>query len=141
MLVVSLFSSQGTVLLEPECTVQEGAFSCWEFTADVFLLQHKGSGVRRGFQATVYVASSMQTATIERIMDRENVCEVSFSHFFTCISLQEPLVMSDKASVRFRFLKHPEFLRVGSRILFRDGQTKGMGQVVRLHTAEDTRKQ
>lgn len=49
--------------------------------------------------------------------------------------------MSDKASVRFRFLKHPEFLRVGSRILFRDGQTKGMGQVVKLHKTEETRKQ
>ena len=70
------FLDQGTVLLEPDCTVQEGAFSCWEFTADVFLLQNKGSGVKKGFQATVYVASSMQTATIEDIMDRENVREV-----------------------------------------------------------------
>lgn len=67
------FLTQGTVLLEPDCTVLEGAFSCWEFTADVFLLQNKGSGVKRGFQATVYVASSMQTATIDNIIDRENV--------------------------------------------------------------------
>ena len=40
---------------------------CRNFVADVFLLYHTGAGVKKGFQATLYVASTMQTATIEAI--------------------------------------------------------------------------
>ena len=40
---------------------------CRNFVADVFLLYHTGTGVKKGFQATLYVASTMQTATIEAI--------------------------------------------------------------------------
>lgn len=58
------------MLLEPNYTCQEGACSSWQFTAVVFLLQHKGAGVKKGFQATLYVASAMQTATIEKIVDK-----------------------------------------------------------------------
>lgn len=29
----------------------------------------------------------------------------------------------------FRFIKHPEFIQVGSRLVFRDGTTKGLGVV------------
>lgn len=31
--------------------------------------------------------------------------------------------------VRFRFLKHPEYLKVGAKLLFREGVTKGIGHV------------
>lgn len=92
--------------------------------------------MKRGFQSTVYVASSMQTATIESIMEKVGSLLVYLTNSSLPPSLQETLVTSDEARVRFRFLKHPEFLRVGSRLLFRDGQTKGMGQVTILHDVE-----
>lgn len=34
--------------------------------------------------------------------------------------------------VRFRFIKHPEYLRLGAKLLFREGVTKGIGHVSRL---------
>jgi hypothetical protein len=32
---------------------------------------------------------------------------------------------------RFRFLRQPEYLRTGDRLLFREGRTKGVGKVMR----------
>ena len=32
----------------------------------------------------------------------------------------------------FRFLKQPEYLRLGERLLFREGRTKGVGKVARI---------
>jgi GTPase len=36
---------------------------------------------------------------------------------------------SESAVVEFRFIRNPEFIRTGSRILFREGRTKGIGLV------------
>lgn len=37
-----------------------------------------------------------------------------------------------KARVVFRFLYSPEYIKIGERLLFRDGRTKGIGKVVEL---------
>ena len=39
---------------------------------------------------------------------------------------------NDSASVVFRFLQHPEFVRTGSRLLFRTGTTQGIGRVTQV---------
>lgn len=36
----------------------------------------------------------------------------------------------DKARVRFRFIKHPEYLRPQQRLVFREGRTKAVGNVI-----------
>ena len=41
----------------------------------------------------------------------------------------------DRATVEFEFMTQPEFIKVGSRILFREGKTK-----VCLYLLEDQRK-
>ncbi len=33
----------------------------------------------------------------------------------------------DRAHVRFRFMYHPEYLKVGLRLVIREGQCKGIG--------------
>lgn len=38
----------------------------------------------------------------------------------------------DKAGVLFRFIKNPEYLRVGQKMVFREGRTKAIGNIVRL---------
>lgn len=38
----------------------------------------------------------------------------------------------DRATVAFRFVQRPEWVRVGDRILFREGRTKGLGIVKAL---------
>ncbi|KAJ2952508.1 hypothetical protein O0L34_g6827 [Tuta absoluta] len=37
----------------------------------------------------------------------------------------------DKARVKFRFIKHPEYLKCGQRMVFREGRTKAVGNVLR----------
>ena len=37
------------------------------------------------------------------------------------------LRVGDKATVRFRFIGHPEFLEIGTKFFFREGRTKGAG--------------
>ena len=37
-----------------------------------------------------------------------------------------------QASVMFKFIKNPEFVKSGARILFREGRTKGIGQVTQV---------
>ena len=32
----------------------------------------------------------------------------------------------------FRFIKYPEYLKVGAKLFFREGVTKGIGQVTKL---------
>ncbi len=78
------------------------------------MLYITGTSVRVGFQATVYVASVMQTAVIEDIQGKET------------------LNVGENGRVRFKFLCRPEFLRVGSRVLFREGMTKGIGEITGL---------
>ena len=48
---------------------------------------------------------------------------------------QEELRTGEKAVVRFKFIKHPEYLKVGAKLLFREGVTKGIGHVSKLQPA------
>uniref|UniRef100_A0A673HEX6 GTP-binding protein 2-like n=1 Tax=Sinocyclocheilus rhinocerous TaxID=307959 RepID=A0A673HEX6_9TELE len=80
---------------------------CWQFEAAIVLLFHAKT-FRRGFQVTVHVGNVRQTATMNKRLTGE------------------------RAVVCFRFLKHPEYLRVGAKLLFREGVTKGIGHVTHL---------
>ena len=76
---------------------------------------------------SVHVGSVRQTATI---------IKMSAEHLRT----------RDKALCRFRFIKNPEYLHEGMRMLFREGLTKAVGTIVKLHphvsaVAQNTRQQ
>ncbi|KAL7833983.1 hypothetical protein AOLI_G00289430 [Acnodon oligacanthus] len=86
---------------------------CWQFEAAIVLLFHAKT-FRRGFQVTVHVGNVRQTATVE------------------CLLGKEELRTGERAVVCFRFMKHPEYLRVGAKLLFREGVTKGIGHVTHL---------
>ncbi|XP_052446295.1 GTP-binding protein 2 [Carassius gibelio] len=86
---------------------------CWQFEAAIVLLFHAKT-FRSGFQVTVHVGNVRQTATVE------------------CLLGKEELRTGERAVVCFRFLKHPEYLRVGAKLLFRVGVTKGIGHVTHL---------
>jgi len=62
----------------------------------------------------VHCGSLRQTATIVR-MDKEH------------------LRTGDKASCRFRFIKCPEFICPGTKMIFREGRTKAVGTITKLH--------
>lgn len=47
------------------------------------------------------------------------------------VAMDTPLLRSgDRSCVRFRFLQRPEYLTPGTRFVFREGRTKGIGVVV-----------
>lgn len=44
---------------------------------------------------------------------------------------KECLRTGDKATVKFRFIKHPEYIKIGQRMVFREGRTKAVGNVLK----------
>ncbi|XP_063047757.1 GTP-binding protein 2-like [Engraulis encrasicolus] len=101
---------KGMVMVSPEMNPT----ICWLFEAEIVLLFHAKT-FHRGFQVTVHVGNVRQTATVEALQGKEE------------------LRTGEKAVVQFKFIKHPEYLKVGAKLLFREGVTKGIGQVTRLH--------
>ena len=45
----------------------------------------------------------------------------------------EHLRTGDRANVRFRFIKSPEYLRLGMKLVFREGRTKAIGSISKVH--------
>ena len=45
---------------------------------------------------------------------------------------QDCLRTGDKAVVRCRFIKLPEYLRIGQRIVLREGRTKAVGNIINV---------
>lgn len=83
----------------------------WEFDADIAILTHSTTLVVR-YQAVIHCEIVRQAARVVA-MDCER------------------LRSGDRACVRFRFLQRPEYLTAGTRFVFREGRTKGIGQIVR----------
>lgn len=56
----------------------------------------------------------------------------------TILSMDRPLLRTgDRSNVRFKFMYHPEYISVGSTLLFREGRTKGMGKITKIIYPED----
>eukprot|EP00004_Rigifila_ramosa_P011212 TRINITY_DN2376_c0_g1_i1.p1 TRINITY_DN2376_c0_g1~~TRINITY_DN2376_c0_g1_i1.p1 ORF type:complete len:767 (+),score=201.43 TRINITY_DN2376_c0_g1_i1:2457-4757(+) len=87
--------------------------SVWEFTAEVLILHHPTT-IHINYQPVIHCSAVRQAA---RILSMD----------------AELLRTGDRANVRFRFLYRSEFLRVGDRVIFREGRTKGIGKIVALH--------
>ena len=45
---------------------------------------------------------------------------------------KEHLRTGDKALVHFKFIKQPELLKTGTRMVFREGRTKAVGTIVNI---------
>uniref|UniRef100_A0A0K2TMW3 GTP-binding protein 1 n=1 Tax=Lepeophtheirus salmonis TaxID=72036 RepID=A0A0K2TMW3_LEPSM len=99
---------KGMVMLAPSLEPQ----SCWDFEGDIMVLHHPTTIAAR-YQAMVHCGSIRQTASITKMS-------------------VDCLRTGDKASVHFKFVKHPEFLKVGNRLVFREGRTKAVGTVTKV---------
>lgn len=100
--------------------------ACWEFEGEILVLHHPTT-ISVKYQAMVHVGSVRQTATI------------------ICMT-KEHLRTGDKATVRFRFIKNPEYLKNDMRMVFREGRTKAVGTIthifphVSMAAAQNTRQ-
>ena len=46
---------------------------------------------------------------------------------------KEHLRTGDRAACRFRFIKNPEYIHEGTKMIFREGRTKAVGTITKLH--------
>jgi GTPase len=99
---------KGMVLVDKEANLRP----CWEFEAEVVILHH-ATLIKPKYQAVIHCGVVRQTAIV-----------VSMS----CDLLRT----GDRGIVRFRFIKSPECLHEGATVLFREGRTRGVGQIKRL---------
>eukprot|EP00392_Amoebophrya_sp_AT5.2_P016993 g17303.t1 len=100
---------KGMVLLS-QINVEPVAFR--EFEAEIVILHHSTT-IRQRYQAVIHCGVIRQSAEVLGMSS-------------------ELLRTGDKATVRFRFLYHVEYMRVGWTLLFREGRTKGIGRVSKV---------
>eukprot|EP01119_Soliformovum_irregulare_P010658 TRINITY_DN2629_c0_g1_i2.p1 TRINITY_DN2629_c0_g1~~TRINITY_DN2629_c0_g1_i2.p1 ORF type:complete len:616 (+),score=190.10 TRINITY_DN2629_c0_g1_i2:176-2023(+) len=91
--------------------------ACREFEAEILVLYHSTT-ISCNYQAVVHCGVAQQTVKIVKL-DKEYIRT------------------GDKAKVQFRFLYWPEFLKEGSRLIFREGRTKGIGRITAIIKPED----
>ncbi|KAL3268615.1 hypothetical protein HHI36_007721 [Cryptolaemus montrouzieri] len=102
---------KGMVMVSPVLNPQ----ACWEFEGEILILHHPTT-ISSRYQAMVHCGSIRQTASI-----------ISMS--------KDCLRTGDKALIHFRFIKHPEYLTPGQRLVFREGRTKAVGNITRIITS------
>ncbi|KRT83365.1 hypothetical protein AMK59_4740 [Oryctes borbonicus] len=83
------------------------------FQASVSVIYHERV-ICRGFESTVHIGNIRQTAVIIAIF------ESSY------------LQVNERKSVLFKFKNYPEHVRVGQRLLFRSGMSKGTGEITQI---------
>ena len=96
------------VLLDPELKPR----ATRAFAAEVFVLHHPTT-IKRGYQPVVHARTVRQVAAVQDM----NV---------------ELLRSGTRARVRFQFQHYPEYLSPGTPIIFREGNTRGIGVVKRV---------
>jgi len=89
----------------------------WEFDADIAILTHSTT-IQPRYQAVIHCEIVRQSARVVA-MDKRR------------------LRSGDRSTVRFRFMNHPEYLVPGSRFVFREGRTKGIGVIVATNAAPE----
>lgn len=89
----------------------------WEFDADIAILTHSTT-IQEKYQAVIHCEIVRQSAKVVS-MDKDR------------------LRSGDRAGVRFRFLQRPEYLIPGTRFVFREGRTKGIGMVTQTGNQEE----
>lgn len=71
--------------------------ACFEFEAEVLILHHPTT-IAPNYQAMVHVGSIRQTATILKMN-------------------KEVLRTGDRDTILLRFIRHPEYVRIGTRMV------------------------
>eukprot|EP01114_Cavostelium_apophysatum_P005599 TRINITY_DN1678_c0_g1_i3.p1 TRINITY_DN1678_c0_g1~~TRINITY_DN1678_c0_g1_i3.p1 ORF type:complete len:239 (-),score=82.14 TRINITY_DN1678_c0_g1_i3:44-760(-) len=104
---------KGMVMVDPSLKPR----SCREFEAEVLVLYHSTT-ISSNYQAVIHCGVAQQTA---RLVDLD----------------KEYIRTGDKAKVRFRFMYWPEYVKEGSRLIFREGRTKGIGRITRIIPEEE----
>ncbi|KIK67426.1 hypothetical protein GYMLUDRAFT_37548 [Collybiopsis luxurians FD-317 M1] len=85
-----------------------------QFQGQVLILYHNTT-LQKNYQAMLHCGAVRQTV---RIIDMDHP--------------QGVLRTGDRATVSFEFISHPEYVKEGMKLLFREGKTKGLGVITKL---------
>ena len=78
------------------------------------LIVHHSSTIKVGYQSVIHCNVVRQTATIIG-MDKEF------------------MRAGDNGTIKFKFIKKPEYLHLGDIVLFREGRTRGKGKIIKIY--------
>ena len=78
------------------------------------------------YQPVVHVGVVRQTARLIHIR--------KYGQREGCAGEEASLTTGEKAVCRFRFLYYPEYITIGSAVVFREGRTRGIGKIVQRFT-------
>lgn len=84
----------------------------YEFEADVLVLHHPTT-IQVNYEPTIHCGTVTQTAKI-------------------CSMETDTMRSGDRSKIKFRFIHRPEYLEKNNYLVFREGQTKGIGRIVNL---------
>ena len=85
----------------------------YEFDAEVLILHHPTT-IKMNYQPTIHCGTITQTAKI-------------------CKMDNEIMRTGDRSKIKFRFMHRPEYLEKNNYLVFREGNTKGIGKVVNVY--------
>ena len=74
------------------------------------MILHHATTIKENYQAVIHCGVIRQAAKVQEMN-------------------KEILRTGDKGHIRFKFMYRPEYLKIGTTILFREGKTKGLGIV------------
>ncbi len=81
----------------------------WEFEADVYVFTHP-TLIKKGYEPVVHIETISETVIFKEI-DKDY------------------LKAGDRGRVRMRFKYHPYYVYEGQKFIFREGRSKGMGEI------------
>lgn len=105
---------------------------CREFTALVVILYHSTT-ITTKYQAMLHCGTIRQTVQIVAMSLESDSDETETQPATSDVPIIQVGRTGDRARIRFKFLKQPEMLKIGTKILFREGRTRGMGKIFELH--------
>lgn len=103
---------KGMVLVDPSSHPQ----ATWQFEAEVLILVHPTT-LKPGYTPVIHCLTVRQAARIMHMT-------------------KDYLRSGDRATVTFQWMYRPEYICEGTRIIFREGRTKGIGMVTKVMPSE-----
>ena len=99
--------------------------SAIEFDAEITVLKSHSTTIKPGYEPVIHTCTMRQSAKLISIRDKVNGRDVAADDENDYI-----LRTGDKATARFRFSYHPEYIRAGDRLLMAEGRVKIVGVVL-----------
>jgi len=111
--------------------LKDSPTSTKKFDAEICVLKGEGTTIRKSYQTYVHILNVRQSAFVRdiEVVNKDMIassarnCTLGKNDIGDAITLRP----GSRAKVRFEFAQRPEYLRTGMRMLFRDGNVRGVG--------------